>query len=736
MAALVVAVNPSVRFSDEQIAAILDEVFYTYGEFIDNGGLTMDGLRRTYDDGAGDVDRDFDALGLRLPDEMEGPGAYERRAGKEAAPAAVVVGSRGGLNFGQGTGEPEELSDYTKQLIAELEELLSQKPAGTDPVSIQEHEAAVAKALAELRHRADTAKSPDEAFEAHMEMGHVLSVHGRHEEAMLSYRRAITLRPESARAHFRIGNVCYNMYKYSEARDAYERALAVARTPGDSALLPKIHVNLGIALEATGMLMNACEHYREAAILNPSHFRALKLLGSALYGLGELRAAEEALEHALHLQPDFADAQSDLGCCLRELGDVEGAMKHLRRATDVDSSHVQAHYNLANLHRQTGDFSAAIASYDSVLRHDPLNWKAMLNKASALLAAGRGQEARQFIKMAFEITERVELYDYQKQLNKMTQSAGRKNTGLTKKLAPVGDKFNAETAEALAGTGATFTREKGRTARADAKLFSMLPHKLKPKKATRTLDVPMLQTLVPMHLCPVNLMRKEATDANLPPSAEAKVVRKAVVEKVMRRAVDAPDALVFAGMMKTINQRVLSVLTFDSAVRGQVDLGMFLACMAALCEGHADDRKKAVFEVLLWRSGRSDDMVPYADVQLYIRALHAVYRPLPGGEAPKPLMPSRPGDVVDPSQIKLQPMTTSSSSEGEEEYNKIASQDLVKFKEFDTLIDNKRYGFHYFSGLPYVTRRKGFNVFSPEVPSDPTTTCGVFPPKGSPPLKA
>ena len=67
MSALVVAVNPRVKFSDEQINAILDEVFRTYGEFIDaEKGLTFDGLLRTYDDGAGDVDRDFDALGLEL----------------------------------------------------------------------------------------------------------------------------------------------------------------------------------------------------------------------------------------------------------------------------------------------------------------------------------------------------------------------------------------------------------------------------------------------------------------------------------------------------------------------------------------------------------------------------------------------------------------------------------------------------------------------------------------------
>ena len=54
MAELVKKVNPSVRFSEDQISTILEEVFKTYGDFIAEGvGLTLDGLKRTYDDGAG-----------------------------------------------------------------------------------------------------------------------------------------------------------------------------------------------------------------------------------------------------------------------------------------------------------------------------------------------------------------------------------------------------------------------------------------------------------------------------------------------------------------------------------------------------------------------------------------------------------------------------------------------------------------------------------------------------------
>ncbi|CAK9236250.1 unnamed protein product [Sphagnum tenellum] len=65
--ALMTAVNPHVKFNKEQIEAILDVIFKTYAEFIQEPeGLSFEGLLRTYDDGAGDLDRDFDALGLNL----------------------------------------------------------------------------------------------------------------------------------------------------------------------------------------------------------------------------------------------------------------------------------------------------------------------------------------------------------------------------------------------------------------------------------------------------------------------------------------------------------------------------------------------------------------------------------------------------------------------------------------------------------------------------------------------
>ena len=65
------------------------------------------------------------------------------------------------------------------------------------------------------------------------------------------------------------------------------RALDLARMPEDAALLPKVHVNMGITLEAEGMLISACEHYRWAAVCDCA--------GSLPFGGCGLSAAGPAL---------------------------------------------------------------------------------------------------------------------------------------------------------------------------------------------------------------------------------------------------------------------------------------------------------------------------------------------------------------------------------------------------------------------------------------------------------
>lgn len=83
-----------------------------------------------------------------------------------------------------------------------------------------------------------------------------------HKEAVKSFQHAVVAAPEDARPLFRLGNALFATQQFHDSQVAFSQALSSASLPDDAALLPKIHVNLGISLEAGGQLELACQHYR------------------------------------------------------------------------------------------------------------------------------------------------------------------------------------------------------------------------------------------------------------------------------------------------------------------------------------------------------------------------------------------------------------------------------------------------------------------------------------------
>ncbi|RLN18930.1 putative TPR repeat-containing protein [Panicum miliaceum] len=243
MAQLVVAVNPRVKFSEDQISAILDEVFRTYAEFIlpEGRGLSLPGLLRTYDDGAGDVDRDF--LALSLPAVDSDASSPEIAPGDAAAPssppsgAAVAAsllddhilvkrlrskqqrkgsadGSGGG---GAGNSNFDSFSEagWSREISGAADSASSAAPwdeTSSDYLTF-------VKELAVLRTRADASRSREEAFDNHMVIGRALSEHRLFRDA----RQACELQPTDVRP-LRAGNCLY--------------ALAATQRPRRSTSLP------------------------------------------------------------------------------------------------------------------------------------------------------------------------------------------------------------------------------------------------------------------------------------------------------------------------------------------------------------------------------------------------------------------------------------------------------------------------------------------------------------------
>ncbi|KAL3845290.1 hypothetical protein ACJIZ3_002693 [Penstemon smallii] len=650
MSALVVAVNPRVKFSDEQINAILDEVFRTYGEFIDGEkGLTFDGLLRTYDDGAGDVDRDFDALGLELKTLEDKNGisqASEEVASSSSAVDERVMEPHKKQRTAAWAASPNHgiVFDDTWKLVDDLEILIKRlkakqsndgkikndnSDAYSDPGWSRElgpsseisekrviwdesrHDYVVfVKELGVLRSRADGARSRPEAFDGQMAIGRVLYEHCLIKEALVSFKRACELTPLDVKPHFRAGNCLYVLGRHSEAKEEFLLALEAAESGGNqwAYLLPQIHVNLGIALEGEGMVLSACEHYREAAILCPTHFRALKLLGSALFGVGEYKAAVKALEEAIYMKNDYADAHCDMASALHAMGDDDNAIKEFQKAVDLKPGHVDALYNLGGLYMDMGRYQRASEMYTRVLGVWPNHWRAQLNKAVSLLGAGETEEAKKALKEALKMTNRVELHDaisHLKQLQKRRSRGDGSGNGEATFITIEPSKFKT--------VGEKTT--------------------LRPELAI-ALDIRTFQRITRLNICEVELMKKEISEGDVAVSYSGsglpeKSIRKASLEVVLRKLLKFLKPETFVGAVKAINQKILSVL--DESESGRVDLGMFFAVLAPLCGGSVDKRKQIAYESLLWRPiNEGNTQIKKSDAQRFIKLLRAIYIPSHG----------------------------------------------------------------------------------------------------------
>eukprot|EP00958_Prasinococcus_capsulatus_P019967 scaffold2542_cov325-Prasinococcus_capsulatus_cf.AAC.7 len=643
MAELVRKVNPSVRFSEDQIGTILEEVFKTYSDFIEAGrGLTLAGLKRTYDDGAGDVDRDFDALGLSFPDGADlGDSSVVATASAAAAASASAA-------MALSTDEPR--FESTKRLIKKLRAAMDAalKRAQVENITWQQ---ALEKDLLALRHEADTRLGDkDEAFDGHMAMGYTLfkakaatstSDDWLYDEALNSYQRANPIQPDNPLLHFRMGNCLFHqallkesIYDSSANRSMietpdfrsptaeYELALECARKSPThwKPLQHKIFINLGIALEKQGLILGAADAYREAVIVEPSSAKANKLYGGAKLGLGkpELEEAVIFLRKATELDPGMVSAFTDLGAAESHLGNTDSANQAFKEALRLSNeTDFDALNNYAKSLMDQGEMSAAARNYSKAIKLHPSCWQTHTNLASCLIAQGKFDEADAQLHQASALEDRIEFYDMRKNMRKLYPTLATK-AALSRKQST-----QAVPAAALP----EFSRhDKETTPPADLRVALMLRR---------------FQNVTRLHRVPVSQLRKELSASNLTASATSKIVRKAKIERILRKEslLGSVPVNVFSTIIMALNEKLLNLM--DASKTGNVDLALFIATIAPFCQGSEQERKELAFQALMWRSGKVT--ISAHDMEEYLLLLKAISKD-PLGESleeaeSKPLPP-------------------------------------------------------------------------------------------------
>jgi predicted O-linked N-acetylglucosamine transferase (SPINDLY family) len=140
---------------------------------------------------------------------------------------------------------------------------------------------------------------------------------GKLQESLASYRDALAIRPNYAKAHNNLGNALQGIGKVEEGVASYRRALALKPDYAEA------HCNLGLALQALGNLEEALASYHKALTIKPDYAVARSnLLFTLLSSMVDLDTVYEEhcrweKSHAMQHQPLQHQCDGDVNKRLR-----------------------------------------------------------------------------------------------------------------------------------------------------------------------------------------------------------------------------------------------------------------------------------------------------------------------------------------------------------------------------------------------------------------------------------
>jgi tetratricopeptide (TPR) repeat protein len=122
-------------------------------------------------------------------------------------------------------------------------------------------------------------------------------------DAIVAYKKAIALKPDSPGAYLRMGLAYENLKQYSEALAAYKKAIELKQD------FPAAYYCMGLAYENLKQYSEALAAYKKAIAIKPDYADAYFQMGECYNNLKQLPEAIVAYEKCIALEPKgiFAD---------------------------------------------------------------------------------------------------------------------------------------------------------------------------------------------------------------------------------------------------------------------------------------------------------------------------------------------------------------------------------------------------------------------------------------------
>ncbi|MDH5571342.1 MAG: tetratricopeptide repeat protein [Gammaproteobacteria bacterium] len=215
----------------------------------------------------------------------------------------------------------------------------------------------------------------------------LLSTTGKKEEAISSFRMALSVKPDYAEAMNNLGLTFKESGRFEEAIDCYEKAIST------NSNYVEAYYNLGNVREKSGQADEAISYYRKALIINPGYAEAYNNLGGALLNKGIFDEAIENFRIAVSIKPDCTEFNNNYGNALIAANQINEAIVYLEKAISTDPHCAEAYSNLGNAFKENGQYEKAIDCYRMAMSIKPNYAEAYYNLGCILKVTGQLKEA-------------------------------------------------------------------------------------------------------------------------------------------------------------------------------------------------------------------------------------------------------------------------------------------------------------------------------------------------------
>jgi tetratricopeptide (TPR) repeat protein len=204
-------------------------------------------------------------------------------------------------------------------------------------------------------------------------LGTVYSAQGRFEKALECYERVLDARPDHIGARINKGFLYYDHQRYMEAASCYQE---VALKDPDT---PTIHLYLANAYRKMGHFIKAIRYYQMHLRLETDSWEGISNLGESYLELGRSREALACYRKLVKKNPKSDQAWNNMGICQQAIRDRKSAQESYLKAIRLNPEEGRYYNNLGKLFLETNAHEQALYCFEAALNRKKDYSEALVN---------------------------------------------------------------------------------------------------------------------------------------------------------------------------------------------------------------------------------------------------------------------------------------------------------------------------------------------------------------------